>query len=164
MYASGDLVIYARIGVCRIEGICQEGGREFYSMSSLLQNLRILAPLNSKDIYRTIISRKEAETLIDSIPDIQAAPIVSKIQRELTTRYQAAINSHNCRELLKLTMSIYAKKLEFLQEKKRLCAVDEKYLREGEYLLFGELGIALGIEPKAVPHYIGERLKTRGSV
>ena len=46
-----------------------------------------------------------------------------------------------------------------LREKRKFGAVDERFLREGEALLFGELAVALDIAPEAVPAYIQARLE-----
>lgn len=56
-------------------------------------------------------------------------------------------------------MSIYAKKQELKGQKRKFGVVDERYLRQAEELLFGELAVALGIDKEEVPEYIDSRLK-----
>ena len=43
-------------------------------------------------------------------------------------------------------------------EKKKLGAIDERFMKEGEALLFGELAAALDIQPQEVPRYIQKYL------
>ena len=83
--------------------------------------------------------------------------------RELTNRYLDSVNSCDAVRLLSMTMSIYAKKQQAIQDRKKLGAIDERFLREGESLLFGELSVSLGIPPETVPAYIQARLEERRS-
>ena len=48
--------------------------------------------------------------------------------------------------------------LKLQMEKKKLGAIDERFMKEGEALLFGELAAALDILPNEVPQYIQKRL------
>ncbi|HBN86195.1 MAG TPA: hypothetical protein DDZ89_20420, partial [Clostridiales bacterium] len=72
--------------------------------------------------------------------------------------YKMALNTHNCLDLIELSMSIYAKKQFVEQQKRKFGAVDEKYLKCAEGLLFGELAAALNIPKDKVPKYIAERV------
>ncbi len=65
--------------------------------------------------------------------------------------------------LLAMTMSIYAKKQQAIKNRKKLGTIDERFLREGEALLFGELGVSLGIAPEEVPNYIQARISEQNS-
>lgn len=69
--------------------------------------------------------------------------------RELTEHYDTILKTYNCGELLKLTMSIYAKKQEAETQKRRLGAVDESFLHRAEDLLFSEPGRCFGVGPGA---------------
>ncbi|MBE6996777.1 MAG: hypothetical protein E7427_01220 [Ruminococcaceae bacterium] len=159
MFAPGDLIVYGRTGVCRVEAIEQRDGQAFYRLSPLYQTCAISTPVQGKVFMRPVLTRAEAEALIDRIPTVEAPPVECSALRELTGRYQAAITSHEAAEVLALTMSIYAKKQKLLREKRKFGAVDERFLREGEALLFGELAVALDIAPEAVPAYIQARLE-----
>ncbi|MDE6108103.1 MAG: hypothetical protein K2F83_05455, partial [Oscillospiraceae bacterium] len=70
--------------------------------------------------------------------------------------------SHDCKALAVLTKSIYAKKRAALREKKKFGAVDERFMKEGEALLFGELAVALDISMEEVRGYIDNRLAAVG--
>lgn len=158
MYQPGDMVVYGRTGVCRVERIEERDGQLFYALTSLGQNCAILTPVEGKVFIRPVVSRREADELIDSIPTYEAAACEGLSLRELTEHYQAAIAAHNCKDLFVLTMSIYAKKRAAEREKKKFGAVDERFLKEGEELLFGELSVALDIPVEDVKSYIADRL------
>lgn len=105
------------------------------------------------------MSRREAEALIDRIPDLQPEAYYNKVLRELTEHYDTILKTYDCEALLKLTMSIYAKKQEAQGHKRRLGAVDESFLRRAEELLFTELAAALGLERDQVQPYIAARVE-----
>lgn len=164
MYQAGDLLVYGRTGVCRVERIEHRDRQDFYLLKPLYQSCSIYTPVNGKVFMRPILSRREAEQLIDQIPSMQVEIHDNKSLRDLSECYQAAIATHDCKDLIELTMSIYAKRKEAEAKKKRFGAVDERFMREGEELLFGELAAALEIPIKEVPRYISNRLKQRVNV
>ena len=112
---------------------------------------------------RPLISKEQADALIDTIPSIDAAAYYNPVLRQLSSHYESELNSHDCLTLIKMTMSIHAKKAEAVRQKKKLGAVDEKFMKKAEDLLFGELAVALGINSGDVPSYIETRLSGRHS-
>lgn len=158
MFRPGELIFYGRTGVCRVEGLEEIGGRQYYCLRSVYQSCTIHTPVNGKVPMRPLLTCAEANALIDRIPDIVPEPTDSRVLRELTERYLSSVNSCDAEELLTLTMSIYAKKQQAIRDGKKLGSIDARFLREGEALLFGELAIALGIAPEKVPEHIRARL------
>ncbi|MEA4954169.1 MAG: CarD family transcriptional regulator [Pseudoflavonifractor sp.] len=158
MYEVGDLVVYGRTGVCRVERIDHRGKQDFYALKPLYQACDIYTPVNGKVFIRPVISKEEAHRLIDLIPTVEVEVCESKAMRELTEHYQSAIDSHDCQDLIELTMSLYAKKKAVEGRNRKFGAVDERFMKEGEELLFGELAAALGISVENVQQYIAEQL------
>ena len=141
MFQPGELLVYGTTGVCRVEGV-------------------IYAPVDSQKVpIRPVISRQEAENLIDLIPSIQAETCHAPTLQALAQHYQSAVCSHDCRELLELMMSIYAKQRQAEAQKRRLGMVDERYMKQAERLLYGELSAALGIPFEEVQPYIARRVE-----
>lgn len=108
---------------------------------------------------RPVISRDEAEALIDQIPQVVAQPDRTKNLQELREHYRTATCSHNCADLIRLTMSIYAKKKEQEQRGRRFGQVDERFMKQAESILFGEFAVALGIPKEEVHAYISRRVE-----
>ena len=164
MYQPGDLVIYGRTGVCRVERIeTREDGQQFYALAPLYQSCAILTPVEGRVFMRPVLTRRQAEELIDRMPTLQTAPREGGV-RDLTERYQASIATHDCADLVGLISSIYAKKKTAEREKRKFGALDERFMQEGEALLHGELAAALDIPVGEVPAYIRKRLKGRETV
>jgi CarD family transcriptional regulator len=165
MYKVGDLIIYSSTGVCEVTEIMESvqfGSDEkqaCYILKPLYQNCIITTPVDSTKVFmRPVISKDEAERIIDSIPSIQTEAFMNNDLRQLEAHYKASFVSHCCEDLMELSMSIYMKKQLYMQQNRRFGAVDEKYMKRAEELLFGELSAVLGIAKDTVPDYIAARV------
>lgn len=125
MFQPGELVVYGATGVCRVESIQQPEphsalqGKTCYLLKPLYQDGVIYTPVeNSKVSIRPVMTREEADALIDQIPTMQAEA-----------------------------------------QKRRLGMVDERYMKQAERLLYGELAAALEIPFDQVQSYIACRVE-----
>lgn len=166
MYQVGDWIYYGNIGACqvievgkkKIPGLKEE--RLYYTLQPLNSDCSISIPADSGKVFmRPVISKAEAEHLIGLIPTMTPKAYYNGALRQLSEHYEALLNSHDCQELIQMTMSIYEKKKEAALQKRKLGAVDEKFMKRAEDLLFGELSIALGIERNQVQNYIETKIK-----
>jgi len=167
MFQPGELVVYGTTGVCRVESITKpnltgaDRNKSYYLLKPLQQDGVIYTPVeNPKVSIRPLISREEAEALIDLIPTIQAEACRAPTLQALAQHYQAAVRSNDCRDLIEMMMSIYAKRQQAEAHNRRLGLVDERYMKQAERLLHGELSAALGIPFEEVPSYIAQRVTT----
>jgi CarD family transcriptional regulator len=164
IYKVGDLIIYGNTGVCRIEDVAaldaQGTGHEqlFYVLTPLYQNCTIYAPVhNTKIFMRPIITKEEAERLIEEMPSIRAEAYHTRSVSQLAELYKESLKTHECSDLIELCVSLYTKKQDAEQQNRKFGALDEKYMKRAEELLFGELAAALGIEKDRVPAYIAAK-------
>lgn len=166
MFEVGQLIVYGNTGVCRVKEITtmdfdEEEGRLYYKLEPLFQDCSIATPADNPKVFmRPILTREEAEQLIDTIPTREVEAFHSHTLREVAEHYEAAINAHDCAELVELTMSIYAKKKYVERHNRKFGSVDEHFMKRAEELLFGELSASLGIPKEQVPKYIAQRIKT----
>lgn len=161
MFAVGELVLYGRTGVCRVAEIVEKtlpGEKTpqlFYNLQPLYQSCSIsIAVSNTKVFIRPIIGAEEANALIRSLPGLEAEPYHNRNLNQLREYYRQQIESYCCVDLAVLTKSIWLKRRECEATKRKLGAVDERFLHEAEELLFGELAAALDIDKTQVPAYI----------
>ena len=77
MFQPGELLVYGSTGVCQVLSIDQrqdyvngvKQSRLYYQLKPLYQGGVIYTPVdNDKVVMRPVISREDAETLIDSSP------------------------------------------------------------------------------------------------
>lgn len=160
MYQVGELIIYGSNGVCRVERIApgEKDPRLFYTLSLLHQSCTVITPVDNPKIFtRPLISRAEAQALLDRAADLQAAPFYSRVPRELTDHYDALFKTYDCSVLLELIVSIARKGAALREQKKRLNSVDESYLRRAKDFLLGELGAVLDCTPEEIMAAIQEK-------
>jgi len=166
MFKPGDRIIYGSTGVCRVEEITtpdfeKDKSRRYYALAPVYQDGIIYTPVDTKVFMRPVITRDEAHALIDQIPAMQTEAYHSSVTRELEEHYSVYLKSHDCGDLLELGRSIYIKKQELLGQRRKFGAVDERFMKRAEDLLYGELAVALDIEKSEVEAYIAERVDGR---
>ena len=165
MYQVGEWIFYGNVGACQVTEVSKrvipgiDGERWYYTLLPYEDSCSISTPAETGKIFmRPLITREEAIALIDDIPNIQAEAYYNTVLRQLSEHYDKALKTHDCLTLIRMTMSIHMKRTEAILQKKKLGAVDEKFMKRAEDLLFGELAVALGLEKKEVPVYIADRM------
>ncbi len=163
-FAIGDLVVYGETGVCRVDDVVEkefvDGVVKCYKLCPLYQSCMIFTPVENGNVFmRPIVTRDEVDALIDSIRGTEPEIFEVGAPRELSDRYDKIIKQHDCGALIELTRSIYAKRALMQSRKKKLSAVDERYMKKAEDLLFGELAAALGIDKYSVGEYLESKVK-----
>lgn len=169
MYQIGDLIIYGSTGVCRVDSFTTPREtralsgcpptQQYYVLKPVYQTETIYTPVeNTRVFMRPIISAEEAERLIDLIPSMEAEAYHADSLQELKVHYEAAANTHNCEDLIEMTMSIYAKKQFIEAQNRKFGQVDERYMKQAEEMLYGEFALALDIPKDEVAAYIAKRV------
>lgn len=167
MYQVGDKIIYGSNGVCVIDEIKMIEtphtleARPYYVIRPMFQDCKISVPVDTTVFMRPVISAAEADALVDSIPGISAEPYYNSALRQLQEYYDMKLSSHKCEDLVELTMSLYRKKKKTEEQKRKFGAIDERYMKRAEDLLYGELSAALEIPKDDVPQYIEDRLTAK---
>ena len=166
MYQVGEKIVYGNNGVCVIDEIKMletphsDGElKAYYVIRPVYQDCKSSVPVDTKVFMRPVITADEANALVDSIPGIHAEPYYNSALRQLQEYYDTKLNTHNCADLVELTMSLYAKKKKTEAQKRKFGAIDERYMKRAEDLLFGELSAALEIPKGDVRQYIHDRLQ-----
>jgi len=165
MFQPGDLVVYGTTGVCRVESVgCPDitevnRQRQYYQLKPLYQDGVIYTPVENTHVsIRPVIARETAESIIDLIPTIQVTAYQAPTLQALTQHYHEAVRNADCRDLMQLIMSIYSKQQQAEAKNRRLGMVDERYWKQAERLLYGELAVALDIPFENVQPYIAQRI------
>ena len=165
MFSIGDKIMYGGTGVCVVEGITSvklsgmDRARDYYVLRPMYQSGTIQTPVDNEKIpIRPVMTRAEAERLVDTIPNVDAVICMEKNLSALRHHYQQQMSSFDCLDLIRVPKSIYAKKKDAEKRQKKIGMTDERFLRRAEDLLFGELAVALDISRDKVTDYIADRL------
>ena len=159
MFSKGDLVLYGVYGVCEIgdistvdiPGIDKE--RLFYFLYPKDSKANIYIPVDGNTSkMKKLLSKEEAQELLKSIPDMEPLKICDK--RKPEDSYKEAVNTGDRRELIKLIKCIYFRNKERQEKGKKNTAIDEKYMKVAEDLLYQELGSVLEIPKDRVLEHI----------
>ncbi|MDO4296158.1 MAG: CarD family transcriptional regulator [bacterium] len=163
MFQKGEYVVYGVKGVCEVQDITclnMQGipkDRKYYVLRPCsVRDNTIFIPVDGekKSVLRAIMTRKEAETFVDSIPQVEEIRVHNEKQRE--AQYKEAIQSCECREWLRVIKTLYFRKQKRMAEGRKTTAMDEKYLRLAESNLQQELSMALGISKEELEVYLSK--------
>ena len=165
MFEAGDYVIYGHNGICQVKGTTtleMEGvpkNRLYYILTP--QDGRtgtIYTPTeNGKLVLRSVMSREEAEQLIQDIPDIETLDIENDKRRE--EKYKECLRTCDGREMLRVIKTIYLRKSKRLRCGKKATAVDERYMKMAENNLYSELSMLLEVPKDEMVSYIAAQVK-----
>ena len=78
--------------------------------------------------------------------------------QQLAQKYQSVLQTGDPLQLLSLSLSVQQKRILAEAQNRRLGMVDERYGRQAERLLFGELAVALDMSIDDIPQLITARL------
>ena len=166
MFKSGELIYYGKTGVCEVVDVVARpnksaGGSDlYYQLKPFYQTCLISVPVDNDKIYiRKIITEDEVYSLISAIPDMDDTAFYCSNLNQLKDHYRQIIDSRDNYELMRLILSVRRKRTEVIANKKKLGAVDEKFLRDAEGLLYGEFAAVLGIDRDDVEGYISKYLE-----
>ena len=160
MYHTGEFIVYGTSGVCEVTAVGQpafarDEGRLYYTLTPVYGTETIYIPVDSPVFMRPVLSREQAEALIESIPAIEEDSFTTHSLRLASEHYQAALQSHDCHELVQLIKTVYAKSR---RNGRRVSQIDQRYRKRAEDLLHSELAVALGIPLKEVQPYIARSI------
>ena len=162
MYQIGDLVVYGSTGVCRVDGFCHPDGNSsklYYCLSPFYQSGVVHLPASmGQTALRPVMTAAEAEELLTQVSAIPVEICRERTIQQLSQRYQAILRSDDSLQLLSLILSIQEKRRQAEAQNRRLGMVDERYGRQAEKILFGELAVALDISMDDVPSLIAAHL------
>lgn len=165
MFEIGDIIIYGNNGTCSVKAVGKldtlgaNSSKIYYTLEPFYtKGSTIFTPVdNKKVLMRPILKKNEAMKMIDEMKDIEEMWINEEKKRE--TEYKDAIRKCDCRELVRIIKTIYARKQERIAEGKKITATDEKYFRIAEENLYGELAIPLEMTREEIKEYVVEQVE-----
>lgn len=160
MYEVGGYVVCGNNGVCKIHDITTlningvDKKRKYYMLKPIYsETSTVYLPVDSGQVsMRRILSKTEADNLLDSIPQTQM--LVIHDEKEAEMLYRECVQSNNCAEWVKLLKTLYFRKKSRLEKGHKVTAVDSRYYKLAEEKLCGELALVLGMEREQIAECI----------
>lgn len=160
----GDYVVHGR-EVGKIVDVVDDfrGMGEYYRIQSLHdESLFVMTPMNNnRKKVRSVISRDDAERLINEISEIET---VEFEQRNAETVYNNLIKSGDHEDMVKLIKTSYEKCAKRTKKGLARNEKDKMFLRMGERLLYSEMSIALGKSYDDTKKYVTDKIKNLATV
>lgn len=165
MYEAGDYIVYGSSGVCLVEAVGPinipgtKKAQLYYTLIPQSMNgKKIYTPVdNDKVIIRAVISREEAEELVDTMEETELLWLKDEKGREQI--YKEAMRTCDCGAFVRIIRTLYARKESRIADGKKVTSVDERYLHMAKELLYEELSFSLSIEKDEVEEYIINRIE-----
>lgn len=167
MFKVHDVVCYENVGICEIidiknMSIMNQDPKDYYLMEKLYDQCEltiIKTPVDTKSIIRNIISKEDAQKMIESLNEIE--PILIDDVKKRQAMFQKLIDSWDLYEWAKVIYTIYAMKNvhEETEQKKPFLYTDMKYFERAEKLFNQEMAYALQIDESEVTQHIINALK-----
>ena len=160
MFLVGDKIIYGENGVCtveKIEPLAMSGAPKdklYYHLTPLVGSGTYFTPVDSGAYMRPVMSREEAEALIDAMPGIAPAICNDNRFNHVDAFYKALFKQHSCEALVSIVKGLRSR----MAERKTRSSRAEATMRRAKDMLHGELSVALGINIQDVESYIQERI------
>lgn len=152
MFHKGDYIVYGISGPCLVADVTRlsmpgcDGKRKYYVLRPVNSSKStIYSPVdNDKVIIRQIITREEAEDLLQEIPGIKQIHVENEKLRE--EQYKEIMKNSDLHDCIGLIKTLYHKRQVRLDQGRKFTSVDERYLREALDTLTSELAIALDMD------------------
>ena len=160
MYSVGDKIIYGENGVCTVAKVAPldmsgtSADKLFYHLEPLIGSGIYYTPVDSGAFMRPVISREEAEALIDAMPSIAPAICYDSRFNHVDALYKELFKQHSCEALVAIMKGLRCR----MANRKSKSSRAEATLKHAKEILHGELSVALDIDYKDVERYISERL------
>ena len=160
MYKTNDYVIYKRY-VCKIKAIKNNdiNVQSYYVLMPIDdETLTIEVPVDNKMGYlRKVMSKKEAETLINNITNIK--PIENIDDKYIEKAYKDLLYNGTQEDLIKIIKTTYLRNENRIKNNKKISDKDNDYFNKAEKYLYNELSIVYNMDFTETKNYIINRMK-----
>lgn len=166
MFSIGDYMVYGINGVCRVQDICaspfdKKDTRTFYLLKPLgaSEGSVIYTPTdNAQVLMRPLMTKEQAAELIERMPRLAPLEVpMEKMRRDL---YRQAMQSCDPEQYVRLIKTVYRRRMDMIQQHKRLSETDSDFERNAKLSLYHELSVVLEVKFAEVEQYLIDRLET----
>ena len=127
-----------------------------FAVPLLIGNLfqQLYSTVDSATYMRPVMSREEAEALIDAMPGIAPAVCEDNRFNHVDAFYKELFKQHSCEALVSIVKGLRCR----MAERKTKSSRAEATMKRAKEILHGELSIALDMDYKEVEPYIVSRI------
>ena len=159
MYAIGEYLVHPGQGVCRVEDVT-EGAQAVYQLLPVGKRhpVHISFPVANEARLRPVLTRDEAQRIIDEYPTIQVEEFSARNNSLEEEHYKNEMRQGSCRDSVRIVKTFRARIADLSSRNKKPPVAYERILKEARERSCSELAIALGITPEDVAVLFQERM------
>lgn len=158
MHKVGDIVVHKN-GVCRVREITKNfrNSEDYYTLETIDDEpLIIRVPVSrSKKIFRAIMTKEEAESLIDRMVDVDTVNVNARMPEQT---YKKLMDKGTHKALVCIMKTAKLRSRDRQKQGLKLAEKDRMYHRLAEQMLYGELSAALSMTLDDTRDYIASRI------
>lgn len=151
MYHVGEYLVHPGQGVCKVGEIVSEP-QETYLLEpvSARHPMRISFPVASEGRLRPVLSKSEAEELIDEYPQLDPDDYTERSLALEEEHFRDKIRRGTCRDSVRVVKTFRKRIADVRSRNKRPPVAYERILKQASERSLSELSIALGVTTEDV--------------
>lgn len=151
MYQVGEYIVHPGQGVCRVDEIVGEQQETYMLLPIGTRNpLRISFPVASDDRLRPVLTRAEAERLIDEYPRIELDDHTERSIALEEDFFRKKIRYGTCQDSVRVVKTFLQRIADVKARNKRPPVAYERILKQASERCLSELAVALDTTPDDV--------------
>lgn len=151
MYAIGEYVVHPGQGVCQVKDVT-ESPDAVYQLLPVGQRhpVHISFPVASEDRLRPVLSRVEAEKIIEDYPVMQLDDFAARNISLEEEHFRKEIRAGSCRDSVRIAKTFRVRIQDLSQRNKKPPVAYERILKQARERSLLELAVALDSTPEDV--------------
>ena len=151
MYSVGDYLVHPGQGVCQVQDVTS-GSQAVYQLLPIGKRhpVHISFPVANEARLRPVLSRAEAEQIINDYPTIEVECFQARNNSLEEEHYRTEMRQGSCRDSVRIVKTFRARIDELSARNKKPPVAYERILKEARERSCVELSVALGCTPEDV--------------
>lgn len=163
MYAIGDYLVHPGQGVCQVKDVTS-GPEAVYQLLPIGKRhpIYISFPVANEGRLRPVLSRDEAERIIDQYPAIEVESFKARNNSLEEEHYKNEIREGSCLDSVRIVKTFRARIADLSAQNKKPPVAYERILKQARERSCSELSVALGCTPEDVAVLFRRRMGEDG--
>ena len=159
MYSVGDYLVHPGQGVCQVKDVT-DGPQAVYRLLPIGKRhpVHISFPVANECRLRPVLSRAEAEQIIEDYPTIEVESFQARNNSLEEEHYRNEMRQGSCRDSVRIVKTFRIRIAELAARNKRPPVAYERILKEARERSSVELAVALDSTPEDVALLLQSRL------
>lgn len=147
MYQVGEYIVHPGQGVCKVDEIVSDPQETYLLLPVGVRHpIRISFPVSSEDRLRPVLSKGEAQALIDDYQHMEVDPFTERSPALEEEHFKNQIRRGTCRDSVRVVKTFRWRIAEVRSRNKKPPVMYERILKQARERSLAELAVALGMD------------------